>query len=133
MTLLPILMVCAAPLVMLLFGRLMQLTASGPPNPLMGFRTRLSMSSADAWNYANTYLGYRWIRQGFALLCVSIFAILLAGFLGPTGWGADEEASAWLALGILTGQLLWMGVSIRRARCHLRTIFNEDGTRIHPD
>jgi len=65
------------PATMLIFGRAM---AKCPPkeiNSLLGYRTRRSMSSKEAWAYANKCCGKYWVVCGFVTLPLAVAAFFL--------------------------------------------------------
>ncbi len=75
--------VLICPLAMMFGGRLMwKHCANGKPGAV-GYRSRRSVASREAWRFANEDCGRRWWRWGCALLIPSVVAML------PV-YGADD-------------------------------------------
>ncbi|MBD5561006.1 MAG: SdpI family protein [Clostridia bacterium] len=118
------------PMLMLLAGWMMRLVADSEPNRAVGFRTRLSMSSSEAWRYANMYLGRKWGVQGLIMLGVSLGAVLVLLLSFGSSLIVRGAALSWIVVGVTAAQVLWMVFSCWEAERHLRTVFRPDGSRI---
>lgn len=73
-----LLMTLLIPATMLFFGYLWQKRPPDSINYSYGYRTRRSMSSEAAWDYAHRYCGKLWVKWGWftALVTVSIMIVL---------------------------------------------------------
>ena len=96
------------PMLMLLAGWMMRLVADSEPNRAVGFRTRLSMSSSEAWRYANMYLGRKWGVQGLIMLGVSLGAVLVLLLSFGSSLIVRGAALSWIVVGVTAAQVLWM-------------------------
>lgn len=76
-----LMMICACliPVLMLVIGIVFQKHAPKEINGFLGYRTRRSMQSQEAWNYANKRMGEIWLALGVILLVVTIPLSLLLG------------------------------------------------------
>lgn len=68
---------CLIPVLMLVIGIVFQKHAPKEINGFLGYRTRRSMQSQEAWDYANKRMGEIWLALGVILLVVSIPLTLL--------------------------------------------------------
>ena len=64
------------PLIMVVFGKLFQ-HCPEEINSVFGYRTRRSMASQEAWNFAHHACGKLWFRWGLVLLPVTVGLMLL--------------------------------------------------------
>ena len=64
------------PVIMLFFGYHWQKNPPKEINTGYGYRTRRSMSSQKAWNFAHTFFGELWIKLGWVTLAVT-FAVMV--------------------------------------------------------
>lgn len=71
------------PLIMVVFGKLFQ-HCPEEINSVFGYRTRRSMASQEAWNFAHHACGKLWFRWGLVLLPVTVGLMLLV-------WGAGHR------------------------------------------
>ena len=67
------------PIFMLIFGRVLLKCANQSRNSALGYKTRRSTSSQEAWVFANTIAGRYWIRLGLICLPIIIIAGLFVG------------------------------------------------------
>ena len=82
------------PLIMVVFGKLFQ-HCPGKINSVFGYRTRRSMASQEAWNFAHHACGKLWFRWGLVLLPVTVgLMLLLYGFINHTRIGTAIRAVA---------------------------------------
>ena len=72
------------PILMLVIGIVFQKHAPKEINGFIGYRTRRSMQSQEAWDYANKRMGEIWLALGVILLVVSIPLTLLFAENGLT-------------------------------------------------
>lgn len=120
--------VLIVPFVLLLGGYVMR-NLDSDRNPVVGYRTALSMSSPEAWLYANHTCGQLWKRIGLILLCASPAAMGAAlGVLWPSGL-ATKRSGLICAVVLLTitgvqiGLMLW---SIWQVEKELRRRFGKN-------
>jgi uncharacterized membrane protein len=72
------------PVVMILFGWVMERRSPKRINRLMGYRTARSMKNEETWCFANRYCGRLWWRMGWLMLLPSV-AILLPFYHSAVG------------------------------------------------
>ena len=70
---------CLIPILILVIGIIFQKHAPKEINGFIGYRTRRSMQSQEAWDYANKRMGEIWLAVGVILLVVTIPLSLLLG------------------------------------------------------
>lgn len=75
---------CLIPILILVIGIVFQKHAPKEINGFIGYRTRRSMQSQEAWDYANKRMGEIWLALGVILLVVSIPLTLLFAENGLT-------------------------------------------------
>lgn len=75
---------CFVPILILVIGIIFQKHAPKEINGFIGYRTRRSMQSQEAWDYANKRMGEIWLALGMILLVVSIPLTLLFAENGLT-------------------------------------------------
>ena len=110
------------PLTMLLSGRLLDKYPPKEVNGLLGYRTKRSRKSADAWNFAQHFCGRLWVKIGIVLFPVTLLAML--PFLKS---GVDAVSIA--ALVVMVAQVTVMVASIWPVERALRRNFDENGVR----
>ena len=110
------------PLTMLLSGRWQDKYPPKEINGLLGYRTKRSRKSADAWNFAQHFCGKLWVKIGIVLFPVTLLAML--PFLKS---GIDAVSIA--ALVVSAAQILVMVASIWPVERALRRNFDENGVR----
>ena len=110
------------PLVMIVVGRLFVKKPPRSVNGAFGYRTRRSMQSQAAWDFAHAYNGRLWLRCGLALLPVSALVMLQCrgGTEGTVGGFAGALCGVQLAVLLLT---------IVPTEAALRRNFDEKGNR----
>lgn len=117
------------PFVMLLGSFLMR-NIDSEPNSVVGYRTARSMSSPEAWLYANRMCARLWKRIGWILLGASPAGMSVAiALLWSQGMMTDRGAliggSVLIVItGIQVGVILW---SIWRVEKELRVQFDKHG------
>ena len=70
---------CLIPFLILVIGIIFQKHAPKVINGCIGYRTRRSMQSQEAWYYATKRMGEIWLALGVILLVVTIPLSLLLG------------------------------------------------------
>ena len=70
---------CLIPILILVIGIIFQKHAPKEINGFIGYRTRRSMQSQEALDYANKRMGEIWLALGVILLVVTIPLSLLLG------------------------------------------------------
>lgn len=73
--------VCALllPVCMLVLGRIWKSAPPGKINWAYGYRTRRSMASKDAWDFAHGFIGVLLRRVGLTALVLSVVVMLVLG------------------------------------------------------
>ena len=67
------------PGVMLFLGYRWQQKPPSTINAAFGYRTRRSMSSKQAWDYAHRYCGRMWVKCGWVSAVLAALAMILMG------------------------------------------------------
>lgn len=80
------------PLLMIGFGWAFSHGSSGEVNGFIGYRTRRSMASQEAWNFAHRYFGRLWFFIGIITLVCSVAAML------PCIGRSDDVVGIWGAV-----------------------------------
>ncbi len=65
------------PVVMVVTGLLMWKKRPKDINPVMGYRTRMSMLNRQTWDFAHHHAGKNWVICGSALLAASRWRLSL--------------------------------------------------------
>lgn len=75
--------ICALliPAAMLLFGYRWQKHAPDKVNCLYGYRTKKSMSSKKAWDYAHRCLAKQWVAAGWVTGFISVCFMVILAFI----------------------------------------------------
>lgn len=68
------------PAIMLFFGYRWQKKPPKEINAGYGYRTRRSMSSKKAWNFAHVVFGKQWIKLGWATIVVTLAVMVPLAF-----------------------------------------------------
>ena len=87
-----IFMLCMAllvPIIMAVFGWVFMHTPPGEINHVYGYRTRRSMASQEAWNFAHAYVGRIWFRMGLGMLVLSVAVMI------PCMGKSDNAVGIW--------------------------------------
>ena len=111
------------PLTMLVFGRRFQRKAPERINMFFGYRTTRSMKNRDTWNFAHEKAGRYWYRAGWAVLVLSVLAMLPA-------MGKDAETVGLWGAAVCCVQcvpMLWVFFVVEGA---LKRAFDKNGNRI---
>lgn len=123
---------CVVPIAMMFGGWIMRSAAPAEPNRFVGYRTQLSMSSTDAWHYANSCCGRLWMRLGIVLLAggmAAIFFVVLAILQNSVSVQTAPDALMWCILLVSGVQIACMILSIFLVERELRRVFHKDGSR----
>ena len=87
------------PIFMLIFGRVLLKCANQSRNSALGYKTRRSTASQEAWIFANTIAGMYWIRLGQICLPVFIIAGLFTGmYIQNAGIEGSSQAYYFYAV-----------------------------------
>ena len=108
--------VLLTPLVMICFGGAWQKNPPAEINDAYGYRTKRSMASKAAWDYAHRYSGRIWFWAGLGLVVISIAAMLF--FMK-----AYEHTVLWLMI-FQVAVILLSILPVERA---LKKNFDENG------
>ena len=69
------------PAAMLFLGHRWQKKPPDSINAVFGYRTRRSMSSKQAWDYAHRYCGRIWVKCGWISAAFAVLSMALLGFV----------------------------------------------------
>ena len=111
------------PVVMIFFGKMF---AEAPPreaNWLFGYRTKRSMKSQEAWDFAQRYFGKLWRKLGRALIPPAVVGQALT-LLCPT----VESMSCWSLVPAIA-EVVVMAVVYFPVERALKRNFDESGRR----
>ena len=114
-------MVLLIPGTMMFFGNDF-LRCSGTINRVHGYRTRRSMASQEAWNYAHNICGRLWKKTGVRMLAPSLLAELLL-------LGSSVETMGMWSLGIVTIQVTVIFFTIIPVERALKQNFDQFGRK----
>lgn len=110
---------CLIPLLMLGIGAAFRKHPPKKMNYFLGYRTRRSMASQEAWDLAQLTLGRLWWRWGWGLLAISVLVQL------PFVHAGEEQLS--LLSGLLCGaQVLVLLLSILPVEGALKAQFPDE-------
>ena len=114
------------PAVMVLFGWIFLRRPPKAVNSVYGYRTRRSMASPKAWDFAHRACGRLWLRWGMGMAVLSVLLMLPA-----LGW--DVEAAAWWMLGLTMLQCAALFLSTIPVERELKRNFDLSGHKIVRD
>ena len=106
------------PIVMIVFGRRWKYNPPKQINSVYGYRTKRSMSSRHAWEYAHKICARIWFAVGCILLVAALLLIALMFILCHS----VNTAGIWGGV-VVFCQLICMIVSITVTERDLKTIF----------
>ncbi len=92
-------------------------------NLICGYRTTMSTRNDDTWKFAQEHCGRLWFRVGLAMLTVSVPMMVVA-------LAQELEAGMYIALGVLTVQMVALLVCCVPTELALRKTFDRTGKRI---
>ncbi len=110
------------PLIMLLFGIMMMVSAPNNINYIFGYRTARSMKNQDTWKFAHEYCGRLWWRIGLIMLIPTVLVHI-------PFYNSNEKVVGTVAIIVMVIQLIVLFVSIIPTEIALKKNFNDDGTR----
>ena len=93
------------PIFMIAFGRWLSNNAPQDINYIVGYRTKRSMASKEAWDFANSTAGKYWTVTGMCCLPVFIIIGVLVSFYLNNN-EIDESRIVYFFAGILLLQLI---------------------------
>ena len=117
-----LLMALLIPAIMAAFGVVCQKDPPQNINSWYGYRTRRSMASQEAWDFAHRYFGRLWFILGLILLPLSVIPMF---FLLGKSVGTIGNAS----LVIMAVQLLFLIIPIFPTERALKKYFDRFGFR----
>ncbi len=112
------------PVTMIGFGSYFRKRAPKEINVAFGYRTRRSMASRAAWEFAHRRIGRIWLWGGILLIPVSVVAFL------PLLGGSEATVGQWGAV-ICFGQIILMIASIIPVEIALDRHFYRNGDPKH--
>ena len=124
MMIISIIMSVIVPLTMVLCGIYLKRKSDSEINGFSGSRTRRSMASREAWEFANRYCGELWIRWSFILFAPSVLMTIFFSII------CGSEYGIWAATVIEMMQVLMILLSIFCVERQLKLHFDENGTAI---
>lgn len=108
------------PALMIALGARFRRRAPKKINYFFGFRTRRSMASREAWDFAHHQLGKLWVPVGWATLILSAAVMLRA-----RTWGVGAVSA--LGTGVTLAQLPALILPALLTERRLRRRFDENG------
>ena len=121
-----LLMVLLIPVIMAAFGVVCQKNPPQSINSWYGYRTRRSMASQEAWDFAHCVCGRIWRRCGAVMLPVSVLLLL------PV-FGRDAAVVCIWACALVTVQCVVLIATIFPVERALKRNFDLSGHRIARD
>ena len=110
------------PLMMIIFGRVFTKKAPKDINYVYGYRTPMSTSSKDAWEFAHKYIGKLWLLIGTVILIPSIMGMILV-------IGLDDDTIGYTGMAITFAQMFIMILPVIPTEIVLRKNFDKNGNR----
>ena len=111
------------PVMMVGIGVLFQKKPPKKINSVYGYRTKRSMASQAAWDFAHRTCGRVWLQWGLVMAPVSVILLL------PV-WGRDVAAVGIWACVLITAQCVALFLSMIPVERALRRNFDRFGHRI---
>ena len=112
------------PVVMILFGRMFEEAPPKKVNWTFGYRTKRSMKSQEAWDFAQRYFGELWQKMGRALLPLAVLGQALT-LLCP-----DVESMCYWSLVPTIVETVVMTATLIPVERALKQNFDKDGKRL---
>ena len=100
-------------------GGVRQTLPALPRGDQFGYRTRRSMASQEAWNFAHHACGKLWFRWGLVLLPVTVGLMLLV-------WGRDTGTVGLFGAVVMVVQLAVLLLSVAVVENALKRTFGEE-------
>ncbi len=110
------------PLVMIIFGRVFIKNAPKDINYVYGYRTPMSTSSLEAWEFAHSYIGKLWYILGIVILIPSVIGMIAV-------IGLDKDTVGYTGMAITMAQLFFMIIPIILTEIALKKNFDKNGNR----
>lgn len=110
------------PIIMIIFGSIFKKKAPKDINIAYGYRTAMSMSSKEAWDFAHAYIGKLWLVFGIVMLLASVVGMILV-------IGLDKDTVGYTGMAITFAQLFFMVIPIIPTEIALKKNFDENGNR----
>ena len=110
------------PLIMIIFGWVFIKKAPKDINYIYGYRTPMSTSGKDAWEFAHRFIGKLWFILGFVILIPSVIGMIAV-------IGLNKDTVGYMGTAITFAQLFFMMIPITPTEIALRKNFDENGNR----
>ena len=110
------------PIIMIIFGSIFKKKAPKEINIAFGYRSSMSMSSKEAWDFAHAYIGKLWLVFGIVMLLASVVGMILV-------IGLDKDTVGYTGMAITFAQLFFMIIPIIPTEIALKKNFDENGNR----
>lgn len=110
------------PIIMIIFGSIFKKKAPKDINIAFGYRSSMSMSSKEAWDFAHAYIGKLWLVFGIVMLLASVVGMILV-------IGLDKDTVGYTGMAITFAQLFFMIIPIIPTEIALKKNFDENGNR----
>ncbi len=110
------------PLLMIIFGGIFKKSAPKDINYIYGYRTPMSTSSKEAWEFAHKYMGRLWLIFGIIILIPSVIAMLFV-------IGLDKDTVGYTGMAITFIQIVLMIIPIIPTEIALRKNFDKNGNK----
>lgn len=91
-------------------------------NGVFGYRTKRSMKSQEAWDFAQRYMGSLWKKAGILMLVLSVVVTAFT-------YGMTEEEIGGVSLVLIHVQMVILLVAICPVEKALKMKFDENGKR----
>ena len=114
--------VLLVPLIMIIFGRIFKKSAPKDINYVYGYRTPMSTSSKEAWEFAHKYMGRLWLMLGIIILIPSIIAMVLV-------IGLNKDTVGYTGMAVTFIQIALMIIPIIPTEIALRKNFDKNGNK----
>lgn len=110
------------PVIMIFFGRIMQMNPPKKINGVYGYRTTMSMKNTDTWNFAQKCCGRLWWKTGWGMLILTILIWLpfMAGKVEIVGTIGGIFCTVQCA--VLIGSVFGVEIALKKT-------FDKDGNR----
>ena len=110
------------PSLMIIFGTVFKNSAPKDINYIYGYRTPMSTSSKEAWEFAHKYMGRLWLIFGIIILIPSVTAMLFV-------IGLDKDTVGYTGMAITFAQIVLMIIPIIPTEIALRKNFDKNGNK----
>lgn len=107
---------------MIIFGTVFKNSAPKEINYIYGYRTPMSTSSKEAWEFAHKYMGRLWLIFGIIILIPSVTAMLFV-------IGLDKDTVGYTGMAITFAQIVLMIIPIIPTEIALRKNFDKNGNK----